>query len=79
MSQPLPQLESEPPVSPVCPMLRTKTAFGSYGPESEPWDSGTSTTAVYWCLQTMQTAGPDDNFCHPNTCRAGRACYQVDE
>lgn len=60
-------------------MLRTKTAFGSYGPDAEPWDTGESTTAVYWCLMTMQTAGPDEQFCHPATCRAGRACYQPDD
>jgi hypothetical protein len=78
MSQPLPQLETDPqpPSSPVCRMLRTKTAFGSYGPDADPWDSGESTTAVYWCLGTMETAGPDDAFAHPHTCLQGRPCYQ---
>jgi hypothetical protein len=76
MSTPLPQV---PPVnaSPVCRMLRTKTAFGMMSPE-EDWTEGESTTAVYWCLGTMETAGPDNLLCHPDTCRAGRACYQAE-
>ena len=68
-------------VSSVCAMLRTKTAFGTYvtdGDDSE-WQDGESNTAVYWCLKTMDTAGPDDAFAHPQSCRAGRACYCADE
>lgn len=67
--------------SPVCSMLRTKTAFGTYvtdGDDSE-WHEGTSSTAVYWCLKTMDMAGPDDGFVDPHACRAGRACYRADE
>jgi hypothetical protein len=59
-------------------MLRTKTAFGSYGPEAYAWDSGESTTAVFWCLGTMETAGPDDHYAHPTTCRSGRSCYRAE-
>jgi hypothetical protein len=68
-------------VSPVCSMLRTKTAFGGYiidGDETQ-WQDGESSTAVYWCLKTMDTAGPDDEFAHPDLCRAGRSCYCGDE
>jgi hypothetical protein len=73
------------PVVPVvCRMLRTKTAFGSYesydtdgGPP--PWQTGESTTAVFWCLKTMDTAGPDDGFAHPSTCVSGRSCYRPDD
>ena len=61
----------------VCRMLRTKTAFGlPSGDENGSWEDGTSTTAVYWCLSTMQTAGPDDDYAHPSSCRDGRTCYQ---
>ena len=42
--------------------------------DMEPWQSGESTTAVFWCLRTMETAGPDDAYCHPSTCQSGRAC-----
>ena len=62
---------------PVCRLLRTKTAFGTMSFEDEDWRDGESTTAVYWCLGTMETAGPDDAICHPSTCRAGRACYRA--
>jgi hypothetical protein len=79
MNTPLPQV---PPsnVSPVCRMLRTKTAFGSYCCDGDgaPWHENGSTTAVYWCLCTMETAGPDDVFAHPQSCRAGRTCYRAE-
>jgi hypothetical protein len=61
-------------------MLRTKMAFGLYeGDDIEPWENGTSSTAVYWCVNTMETAGPDDQFVHPESCREGRQCYQARE
>ena len=60
----------------VCRHLRTKTAFGTFRGNLYAWQSGRSTTAVYWCLRTMETAGPDDNFTHPHNCREGRACFE---
>ena len=55
-------------------------AFGLYeGDDVEPWETGASTTAVYWCVSTMQTAGPDDQLAHPDNCREGRRCYQARE
>jgi hypothetical protein len=64
----------------VCKMLRTKRAFGLYEDDDHaPWETGESTTAVYWCLGTMQTAGPDDMLVHPHDCREGRGCYQSRE
>jgi len=64
----------------VCRLLRTKNAFGSYELDADtaPWQAGESTTAVFWCLKTMQTAGPDDDFAHATTCRAGRSCYRAE-
>jgi hypothetical protein len=62
----------DPPV--VCRKLRTKMSFGSLEGVRD-WRHGESTTAVYWCLSTMETAGPDDGYAHPHGCRAGRACY----
>ena len=62
----------------VCKLLRTKMAFG-FEECDEPWEAGTSTTAVYWCLSTMQTAGPDDKLVHAENCREGRSCYQPRE
>ena len=78
MMLPVNQSGSSKPVPAVCRMLRTKMAFGLYeGEDIEPWENGTSSTAVYWCLGTMQTAGPDDQFVHPENCREGRGCYQA--
>ncbi|MEA2733975.1 MAG: hypothetical protein QOE14_426 [Humisphaera sp.] len=69
----------------VCRLLRTKTAFGSYmletdDAENEPsWQDGNSTTAVFWCLKTMDTCGPDDAFAHAKSCRPGRECFRGDD
>jgi len=71
--------EATPPV--VCRLLRTKTAFGTLvGDRSDPapWQTGVSTTAVYWCLGTMASAGPDDGLAHPHACCASRACFKAD-
>lgn len=67
------EIESTPS---ICSMLRTKTAFGTFVGNLWSWQSGNSTTAVYWCLRTMETAGPDDRYAHPHTCCHGRACYE---
>lgn len=63
----------------VCRMLRTKTAFGTFRGNIYAWQSGRSTTAVYWCLRTMETVGPDDNYTHPHACREGRGCFMPAE
>jgi hypothetical protein len=68
----LPVVQEEPV---VCRKLRTKTAFGSAQPGAPDWRTGDSTTAVYWCLFTMETAGPDDGLAHPHHCGAGRGCF----
>ena len=65
----------------VCRMLRTKTAFGTYtstGGDGGDWRTGESSTAVYWCLETMCTAGPDDGLAHPHRCNGGRNCFKPD-
>ena len=70
--------EDEPPAPDlpvVCQMLRTKNAFGNHV-GYRPWQLGESTTAVYWCLHTMGTVGPDDQLVHPHSCCGARACFQ---
>jgi hypothetical protein len=62
----------EPPE--VCRKIRTKTAFGSPA-GGHDWRRGESTTAVYWCLLTMESGGPDDGLVHPHGCRSGRSCF----
>jgi hypothetical protein len=63
----------------VCQFLRTKTAFGTFAGSLHSWQAGNSTTAVYWCLRTMETAGPDDGYAHPHACRPGRECFSEPE
>ena len=65
--------------SAVCRMLRTKTAFGTFRGHLYAWQSGRSTTAVYWCLRTMETVGPDDDYTHPHACCKGRGCFESSE
>ena len=78
-------LQTVPSKPPVCRMLRTKTAFGSYAletddaPDQPTWQDGESTTAVFWCLKTMDTCGPDDDFAHAKACRPGRACFRGED
>ena len=63
----------------VCRKLRTKTGFGSRQPGAPDWRAGESSTAVYWCLSTMETWGPDQSVAHAQSCRAGRTCYVAPE
>ncbi|HEX7958751.1 MAG TPA: hypothetical protein VF493_02460 [Terriglobales bacterium] len=60
----------------ICRRLRTKNSFGSYIGHASFWEDGDSSTAVYWCLDTMGSAGPDDRFAHPHECKAGRECFR---
>jgi hypothetical protein len=60
-------------------MLRTKNAFGTREPGAPDWREGTSTSAVYWCLRTMETWGLDDRPAHAHDCRAGRECFESPE
>jgi hypothetical protein len=58
----------------LCRYIRTKTSFGNCV-GYQPWQRGDSSTAAYWCLQTMAACGPDDTLVHPHTCCAGRSCF----
>ena len=58
----------------VCRKLRTKMSFNSVV-GARDWRHGVSTTAVYWCLKTMESAGPDNNYAHPHCCQEGRGCF----
>lgn len=62
----------------VCRLLRTKTAWGR-DERGQTWKLGDSTTAVYWCLATMEPFGADDDYCHPYKCVRGRSCWERDE
>lgn len=65
-----------------CRKLRTKLAFSALvGDDGEPlcWQRGDGSTAVYWCLRTMECAGPDGALVHAADCGPDRACYQPHE
>lgn len=62
----------------VCRKLRTKFSFlPLVSADNEPvyWQTGDGSTAVHWCLRTMECAGPDGGLAHASVCRADRACY----
>lgn len=63
----------------LCRLLRTKTAFGTMQPGGPDWRTGESTSAVYWCLRTMETFGNDGRLAHPHACLEGRACFASEQ
>ena len=67
--------ESRAAVPVVCRKLRTKTAFGTLEGLTRDWREGASSTAVFWCLRTMETWGVDDRPAHASACRRGRTCF----
>lgn len=69
-----PEPEPEPAPEP-CARLRTKMMYVA-GRNAAPLD-GTSTTACYWCLDTMSPVGPDDAPVRPEACRPGRPCHRA--
>lgn len=66
--------EAAPP--PVCRRLRAKIPPSSWEELGTPWEHGEASNATYWCLDTMDAAGPDDGFVHAHVCRSHRGCYR---
>ncbi len=65
---------------PVCRLLRTKNEHPLLsGDEWLPWTCSESSTATYWCLATMDAAGPDGDLVHPHVCAMKRACFEKRE
>jgi hypothetical protein len=69
----------EPTPSAPCRHLRNKGMYvytdgpGAEGETDEDYDS-----SVYWCLQTMQDFGPDNEIADGRSCRNGsRTCYEA--
>jgi len=62
-----------------CKHLRTKMSYVPDVDNSEFWRSSNSTTHAYWCLLTMQPAGPDDGLVGPPECRNSRRCFEEKE
>ena len=58
---------------PLCGAIRAK-GFFVYTEEPPPpteWD-----TAVFWCLKTMTSVGPDGDMVHRTCCDASRQCFE---
>ena len=58
-----------------CRHLRTKMMHVASDWESRAEDYPSS-TASYWCLKTMSSAGPDDAPAVLGDCRSGRSCFE---
>lgn len=58
----------------VCRNIRSKGAGVVYG-EPVTWEAGDRSAAVFWCLATADSIGPDDGFVHPHVCVENRECY----
>jgi hypothetical protein len=62
----------------LCRKLRSKLAFSavesSEGEHISALDA-LNGTAVFWCVSTMECAGPDGGLAHQSLCRADRGCY----
>jgi hypothetical protein len=63
----------------VCSKLRTKTMYLNIDYRREAEEPGGSNSAVFWCLKTNGTLGPDDLPANPGDCCAGRPCAVVFE
>ncbi len=62
--------------APPCFFLRSRGAYGRAMGSDDDWHSGDSPVVGYWCLATMEAAGPDDGLAHPHGCRSGRPCWR---
>ena len=63
----------------VCRKLRTKLAFlplRTADNEALYWQKGDGSTSVYWCLRTMECAGPDGGLAHASLCGHDRLCCE---
>lgn len=68
--------------APPCRKLRTKLAFSAVvtsDGELLGWQHGDGSTAVYWCLRTLECAGPDGALVHAAECGPDRICYLAPE
>ncbi|HMY57276.1 MAG TPA: hypothetical protein PKI49_15105 [Pseudomonadota bacterium] len=63
----------------LCRKLRSKLAFAQVESSDGEHVSAIDAlqgTAVYWCLSTMECAGPDGGLAHQSVCRSDRGCYK---
>lgn len=59
---------------PCCVHLRCKSMY--YRPDERPGLLHSSDRQVYWCGQTLEPLGPDDQSVAPSLCGAARGCFE---
>ena len=69
-------IEPEPAPTTVCRAIRSKGAGVVYGSRVQ-FENGFYSNAVFWCLATAETVGPDDGFVHPHACTSERSCFSA--
>ncbi len=60
-----------------CRCLRTKKMY-THGFDAVKLAAADSSTAVYWCIETQTTVGPDDDHVGPERCNEARRCFESD-
>jgi hypothetical protein len=60
------------PKSALCAAIRTK---GFYVFTEEPPPPVETDTAVWWCVKTATSIGPDGDCVHARCCEASRPCF----
>ena len=66
----------EPAPATVCRRIRSKGAGVIYGSRVQ-FDNGFYSSAVFWCLATVEPVGPDDGIVHPHACTSERSCFSA--
>jgi hypothetical protein len=75
MNEPMNLSSSSEALPAICRFLRAKTGYGTLEGGENPWLLLDTSTAVHWCLCTMTSCGPDDEFAHSDVCHEGRGCF----
>lgn len=58
---------------PRCPAIRAK-GFYVFTEEPEPQEE--TDTAVFWCVKTQTSVGPDGRGVHRSLCDGTRSCFE---
>jgi hypothetical protein len=61
-----------------CRHIRTRMSYGPGIGDFGDWRTDKGSSNQYWCLKTMTTAGPDNDFVAPETCQPDRGCFEND-
>jgi len=56
-----------------CRLLRCKEMFVDTG---EAFDIRNTGSGIFWCSQTQTCLGPDGQVAEPDSCKAGRGCFE---